>query len=201
MPTRRGERMRRVLFNLSLAFRLIIRFSLSGKRDFSCPAGRLVREVCLFGVFGVIIRDFCLESYANQLGSRALELFSTKSNTSSNFDTGGCAGAATQLCAEGRKPGFCPGKRDAHPRVSATGLIASLDPRPVDRRESSVASGIPVSVSQHDEKLHLGSWRSWSATGWRCAPWSRCRCWARGSARAKGHAHQVTGVERTARGR
>ena len=125
------------------AFRLIIRFSLSGKLDFSCPAGRLVREVCLFGVFGVIIRDFCLESYANQLGSRALELFSTKSNTSSNFDTGGCAGAATQLCAEGRKPGFCPGKRDAHPRVSATGLIASLDPRPVDRRESSVASGIP----------------------------------------------------------
>ena len=143
----------------------------------SCPAGRLVREVCLFGIN------------------------STESNTSSNFDKGGCGGASAQPRAEGRKPGFCPGKRDAHPRVSATGLIASLYPRPVDRRESSVASGIPVSVSQHDEKLHLGSWRSWSATGWRCTPWSRCRCWARGSARAKGHAHQVTGVERTARGR
>ena len=81
-------------------------------------------------------------------------LFSTKSNrTPRAILTGGCGGAAAQPRAEGRKPGFCPGKRDAHPRVSATGLIASLDPRPVDRRESSVASGIPVSVSQHDEKL------------------------------------------------
>lgn len=165
----------------------------------SCPAGRLVREVCLFGVFGVIIRDFCLESYANQSGR--ISSVSRRKPTPRAILSREASSPCRQPRAEGRKPGFCPGKRDAHPRVSATGLIASLDPRPVDRRESSVASGIPVSVSQHDEKLHLGSWRSWSATGWRCTPWSRCRCWARGSARAKGHAHQVTGVERTARGR
>ena len=127
----------------------------------SCPTGRLVREVCLFGVFGVIIRDFCLESYANQSGSRALGtlLDEKQQNTSSNFDRRlrRCSGTATRRRAEtgvlSRKKGrasSCIGDWPNREPLSASG-----GPPRVERRIRDPRVGQPTRREAPPWKLEI----------------------------------------------